>query len=420
MSRAEDRYDAAMKHESVSQGDREPRTALGGIDASGIAGGTGHVPGLAEADPAAFPPAALSPAVIESMSPAAGAAGGLAAADKVTVRAVAAETGLSITTVSRVLNGQENVAPATRARVREVVERLGVRAPQPRPRTAAAGPALPVFVRCPYLLTDYFGHIVTSVGETLGAHGLRMILDAGDAAIDSTVLRGLTARREVRGAVLILPPEAAEDLEALAARRYPVVVVDPRIAVPRGTVSITAAHFSGARSVTRHLVGLGHRRIGVICGPPYWLARDDRVAGHLAALSEAGVLGSPELMRHGEPKDETGVLAGGELLDLPDRPTAVVCFNDKVAVGVLQAAAARGLRVPEDLSVTGFDDIDVSRATTPPLTTVRQPLQEMGRVAVTMLMRLLDGHRHDALSIELATELVVRSSTGPAPAVVWD
>jgi LacI family transcriptional regulator len=272
-----------------------------------------------------------------------------------------------------------------------------------------------VFVRCPYLLTDYFGHIVSSIAETLALHGQHMVLDAGDAGIESKVLLDLPHRRNTSGAVLILPPEPIEDLEAVTARNYPLVVVDPRIAVPRGTVAVSAAHFSAARSVTRHLVELGHRRVGLICGPPYWLARDDRVAGHLAALSEAGVLGNPDLMRHGEPKAATGVIAGGELLDLADRPTAIVCFNDKVAVGVLQAAAARGLRVPQDLSVTGFDDIDVSRATTPKLTTVRQPLQEMGRVAVTMLMRQLEGHALEALSIELATELIVRGSTGPAP-----
>jgi LacI family transcriptional regulator len=180
-------------------------------------------------------------------------------------------------------------------------------------------------------------------------------------------------------------------------------------------VSVSAAHFSGARAVTRHLIELGHRRIGVITGPPHWHTRDDRVGGHLAALAEAGVLGDPGLMRHGEPAIKTGVLAGRELLDLRPRPSAVVCFNDKVAVGVMEVAAARGLRVPRDLSVVGFDDIDVSRATTPRLTTVRQPLQEMGRTAVTMLMRQLDGHAHEALSMELETRLVVRESTGPAP-----
>jgi LacI family transcriptional regulator len=331
------------------------------------------------------------------------------------VRAIAAETGLSIATISRVLNGGGNVAPDTRERVREVVERLGDRAPEPRRRPQARATRPPVFVRCPYLLTDYFGHIVTSLAETLALHGQGMLLDAGDAVVKSAVVRELPRHRDVYGAVLILPPEPRADLEALAARGYPFVVVDPRTTVPPGMVSVSAAHFSGARAVTRHLIELGHRRIGVVTGPPDWRTSDDRVGGHLAALAEAGVLGDPELMRHGEPASKTGVQAGGELLGLRPRPTAVVCFNDKVAVGVMEAAAARGLRVPVDLSVTGFDDIDVSRATTPRLTTVRQPLQEMGRTAVTMLMRQLDGHPHEALTMELQTRLVVRESTGPAP-----
>jgi LacI family transcriptional regulator len=229
------------------------------------------------------------------------------------------------------------------------------------------------------------------------------------------VVRELPQRSDAYGAVLILPPEPRADLEALVARGYPLVVVDPRTAVPRGMVSISAAHFSGSRAITRHLVELGHRRIGVITGPPDWHSRDDRVGGHLAAMAEAGILGDPELMRHGEPATRTGLWAGGELLDLRPRPTALVCFNDKVAVGVMEVAVARGLRIPEDLSITGFDDIDVSRAATPRLTTVRQPLQEMGRTAVTMLMRQLDGHAHEALSMELQTRLVVRESTGPAP-----
>jgi LacI family transcriptional regulator len=350
--------------------------------------------------------------------------GRVAGAGRVTVRAIAAETGLSIATISRVLNGGESVAPATRERVRQVVERLGDRAPAPRRRSQGAEPGRrsqvpvtrpPVFVRCPYLLTDYFGHIVTSIAETLALHGQTMLLDAGDAVVSSNAVRELARRRDVYGAVLILPPEPGADLEALAARGYPLVVVDPRTAVPPGMVSVSAAHFSGARAVTRHLTELGHRRIGVVTGPPHWRTRDDRVGGHLAALAEAGVLGDPELMRHGEPATRTGVRAGGELLDLRPRPSAVVCFNDKVAIGVLEAAAARGLRVPVDLSVAGFDDIDVSRAATPRLTTVRQPLQEMGRTAVTMLMRQLGGQAHEALSMELETRLVVRESTGPAP-----
>ena len=263
---------------------------------------------------------------------------------RVTVRAIAAETGLSIATVSRVINGGGNVASDTRERVRQLVERLGDRAPEPRRRAPARATRPPVFVRCPYLLTDYFGYIVTSIAETLALHGQSMLLDAGDAVVGSGVVRDLPRRSDAYGAVLILPPEPRTALEDLTARNYPFVVVDPRTAVPAGCVSISAAHFSGARAVTRHLVELGHRRIGVITGPQDWRTRADRVGGHFAALTEAGILGDPELMRDGEPATKTGVRAGGELLDLRPRPSAVVCFNDKVAVGVMEVAAARGLR----------------------------------------------------------------------------
>lgn len=333
---------------------------------------------------------------------------------RVTVRAIAAETGLSIATVSRVINAQGHVAEDTRRRVQEAIDGLGGRAPETRPRLPKT--ELPVLVRCPYKLSDYFGALVTAVAEALEAVGRQVLLDVGDSRVDVPVLRELPAARTTSGAILILPPERAEDLRFLQARRYPVVVVDPRTPVPRGVVSIASAHTAGARAVTGHLLDLGHRRIGVISGFEDWLSGSDRVAGHLAALSEAGLLGEHHLFRYGEPAIHTGVQAGGELLDLPDRPTAVVCFNDKIAVGVYQAAAERGLRVPADLSVTGFDDSEISRATAPMLTTVRQPLDEMGRIAVTLLVRLMERQALDALHLELATELIVRGSTGPVAA----
>jgi LacI family transcriptional regulator len=178
---------------------------------------------------------------------------------------------------------------------------------------------------------------------------------------------------------------------------------------------VSAAHSTGARAVTDHLLELGHRRIGVLAGPQNWLAGKARLAGHTAALADVGILADPALVRAAEPTTKFGHLAAGELLDLSNPPTAIVCFNDKVAVGALTAAAERGLRVPDDLSVTGFDDIDLAQATTPPLTTVRQPLEEMGRMAVGLIIRLLERHRLEALHVELATELVVRGSTGPLP-----
>ncbi|MDP9395423.1 MAG: substrate-binding domain-containing protein, partial [Actinomycetota bacterium] len=273
-----------------------------------------------------------------------------------------------------------------------------------------------VHVRCPYVLTDYFGVIVSSVAETLALHGRRVILDAGEVSQSAPVLAGLPDDPDVAAAVLVLPPEADADLATLRRRAFPFVVVDPRTAVPRDVAAVSAAHFAGAQAVTDHLVALGHRRIGVIGGPDGWLASEARLAGHRAALAAVGVLPARETVRDVPATVEAGYAAAGELLDLPDRPTALACFNDKIAVGALRAARERRLRVPDDVSVTGFDDVDLARATLPQLTTVRQPLEEMGRMAVTLLLRLLDGSRGEALHVELATELVVRDSTGPAPA----
>ena len=333
--------------------------------------------------------------------------------DRATVRDVAAETGVSIATVSRVLNDHAHVSFETRALVWQAMARLGEHAPSPRgsrSRTTSGG----IYVRCPYLLTDYFGLIVSSIAETLELHGKQMLLNAGEASQHSTVLSSLASRADISGAIVILPPESSDQLLAMRGQRFPFVVVDPRTPMPRDIVAVSAAHFAGARKLTGHLVELGHRRIGVVAGPRDWLASNDRLAGHASAMAEVGVLPSPALIRSGHADAEWGHEAALQLLDLPDRPTALVCFNDKAAVGAMAAAAERGLQVPGDLSIAGFDDIDLATSTTPMLTTVRQPLQEMGRMAVTLLVRLLEKHRLDALHVELATELIVRGSTGPA------
>jgi LacI family transcriptional regulator len=328
---------------------------------------------------------------------------------KVTVRDIAARAGVSIATVSRVLNDQAHVAPETRDLVHRAIEQLGGRATARRP--AAAGS---VFLRCPYLLTDYFGLIVSSIAETLDLHGRQLVLNAGEAAQHSEVLPALPSRAGIAGAIVVLPPEPGAELVALQAAGFPFVVVDPRETVPRDIAAVSAAHFAGARSLTGHLVELGHRRIGLLAGPDNWLASTARRAGHVSALADAGVLPDPELTLPGEPTVAFGYRAAQHLLALPDRPTALLGFNDKAASGALAAAAQLGLRVPEDLSIAGFDDIDLAQATRPMLTTVRQPLQEMGRIAVSLLLRLLNRHRLDALHVELATELIVRDSTGPA------
>jgi LacI family transcriptional regulator len=336
----------------------------------------------------------------------------MVAEQRSTVRQIASDTGVSIATVSRVLNGSVSVAPDTRALVEAAI---AARAPAGMaPRRSTAHRSGPVFVRCPYVLTDYFGLIVSSISETLRLHDRDVQLDAGESSQDRHPLASLPARA-VSGAILILPPEPPAELLGLRRRGLPFVIVDPRTSPPPDIAAVSAAHVTGARRVTAHLLELGHTRIGVIAGPQEWLAGSDRLAGHHAAMGAAGILSHPELTKLVPPTLAEGQEAAGALLDLPVRPTALICFNDKIAVGALAAARARGIRVPQDLSITGFDDIDISRATHPQLTTVRQPLEEMGRTAVTLLNRLINQDKVEALHMELATELVVRGSTGPAP-----
>lgn len=334
----------------------------------------------------------------------------------VTIRAIADEAGVSVATVSRVINGRATVAPATQEMVRRAAQRLGgVSVPGAREPDAR-----PVFVFCPYLLTDYFGTIVTSVIETLDLHGRRAVVQAGGTGARggaSSSLLDLPGRTGIAGAVLVLPPSSTVELAALHAQHYPLVVIDPRAELPEDVASVSAAHAAGARRLTGHLTALGHRRIGYVGGPVEWLASRNRLVGHASALAEIGMLADPALVRHvEEPTADHGHRAALSLLELPQPPTAIVAFNDKTAAGALRAARSRGLRVPEDLSVTGFDDSELAGSTTPLLTTARQPLAEMGRMAVSLLMRLVAGHAVDTLHVELATPLVVRESTGPVPA----
>jgi LacI family transcriptional regulator len=150
-----------------------------------------------------------------------------------------------------------------------------------------------------------------------------------------------------------------------------------------------------------------------VTGFAEWQATKDRRRGYYAALAGAGILPEAELEVEGDFEIAGGVKAGEKLFDLRNPPTAVFAFNDLLAIGVIQAARSRGLRVPEDVSVVGFDDLDFSTIVTPPLTTVRQPLAEMGRTAVSMLVRLLENQRFETLHFELGTRLVVRESTAP-------
>jgi LacI family transcriptional regulator len=331
---------------------------------------------------------------------------------RVTIREIAHLAGVSIATVSRVVNGRDDVSTETRDRVMQIIQQHGYITNRSA-RGLSVGRTGLVGVLVPLVYPAYFSGIVAGAAEALSEQAMQIVLSPTGHEHDREVsvldrLHGLTD-----GALIILPQESSDELVRLLDRGYRFVVLDPLMPLDERIPSVSAAHTSGADQAMRHLLQLGHRRIAQITGPLGWVATEGRRRGYRAALASAGILPDPALEVEAIPEVEPGRQAAEYLLDLPDRPTAIFAFNDNIAIGAIQAARARGLRVPDDLSVVGFDDVEHATIVTPALTTVRQPLAEMGRTAVSLLTRLLEDHRVETLHVDLATRLVVRDSTAP-------
>ncbi|GAA0390061.1 hypothetical protein Acor_46660 [Acrocarpospora corrugata] len=206
----------------------------------------------------------------------------------------------------------------------------------------------------------------------------------------------------------------------LASREVPLVVLDPAGEPGYRVPSVGAANWSGGLVATRHLLELGHRRIAIITGPEYALASRARLDGYRAALDAAGVPIDPELICPGAFAIEDGLLHTPRLMRLPDPPTAIFACNDGQAIGVYHAAHELRLRIPDELSVIGFDDMPAWRWAIPPLTTIRQPLTEMGATAATMLIALAQDEPLPQNRVEVGTELTVRGSTAPPRIAPFD
>lgn len=332
---------------------------------------------------------------------------------RVTIRHIAELAGVSIATVSRVANGHSDVSSETRDAVERVIREHGYRSVT-RPRSAPTGL---VGVAIPLVQHSYFAGILSGAAEALYEHGMRVVLcPTGHSHDREMSLLERLASGETDGAILVLPEESDTELQALADQGLRLVIVDPRGETAGGIPVVCAAHWSGAMQATRHLLELGHRRIGAITGPAGWLATEDRLRGYYGTLAGAGVRPDEQLVQHSIFSIEGGRDAALRLLSLAEPPTAIFAFNDSMAVGAMQAAASRGLRIPADLSVVGFDDTIEAEIAMPALTTVRQPLAELGRTAVSLLLRQLENRRLEPLRVELETRLVVRDSTGPAAA----
>lgn len=324
-----------------------------------------------------------------------------------TIAEIAAQAGVSAPTVSKVINGRADVSPETRLRVETIIREKGYERPRKATRSAAL---LEVIFH--ELESDWALEILTGVEAVAREHDLAVVLSEmqGRYTPVRSWLEGVLARRPA-GIIAVLSDLSEGQRALLQSRGIPLVVVDPTGEPHHDTPSIGATNWNGGLSATRHLLGLGHRRIGVISGPENVLCSRARLDGYRAAMDEAGVPIDPALIRGGSFHVNEGTTEGRALLTLPNPPTAIFAGNDLQALGVYQAARELRLHIPEDLSVVGFDDLPVATWVGPPLTTVRQPLVEMAMAAARLVLRLANGEQLSQTRVELATELIVREST---------
>ncbi|MEU7614774.1 LacI family DNA-binding transcriptional regulator [Micromonospora rifamycinica] len=325
----------------------------------------------------------------------------------VTIAMIARLAGVSVPTVSRVINGRSDVAPQTRERVEELLTRHGY-----RPRSAAR--------RTQSALIDLVFNDLDSPWAVEIIRGVEDVAQAGGAGTVVSAIHRRTSSakqwldnlrtRSTEGVIFVTsmvePPLQAE----LRRLRLPVVIVDPAGVAPQEAPTIGATNWAGSLRASQYLLGLGHRRIGFIAGPPQLMCSRARMDGYRAALDAAGLAIDDRLVRPGNFYHESGYTAGMHLLGLPEPPTAIFASSDQMALGVYEAVRKRGLRVPDDVSVVGFDDLPEVRWCSPPLTTIRQPLAEMGMLAARTVLRLARGETIESPRVELATDLVVRDS----------
>lgn len=331
-------------------------------------------------------------------------------AGRVTIGDVARVAGVSIPTVSKVINQRDGVAPATMLRVQQVVDDLGyetslVARSLRSSRTGVVGILVPEFEPFSTELLRGISRAATGTGYELLAYA-GLMTGADRPGWERRSLSRLSGTL-IDGAIVVTPTTA------LSSSSIPVVAIDPHTG-PEGHATVDADNEAGAVQAVEHLLSLGHTRIAHLQGRADLASAQLRAAGYRSALTAAGITVDECLLRDGGYQEDQSAAVARELLTLADRPTAVFAANDSSAIGVLRAAAEVGLRVPQDLSVVGFDDVPQASTTTPPLTTVSQPLAELGSHAVQMLLTMLRGEPTTD-HVRLPTTLRVRASTGPAP-----
>jgi LacI family transcriptional regulator len=330
-----------------------------------------------------------------------------------TIYDVARLAGVSTATVSRALNGTGQTAPATRRAIEAAVEQLGYR-PNTIARSLVTKSTQAIALLLPDITNPFYAELVRGIQEQVLAEGHTMLLctTEGDPEREERYLNLLRAK-QVDGALvdgLVLPPDR---IARFVREGFPIVCLD-RDVDSADVPLVQVDNRMGARLATEYLLSLGHTRIGHVAGVQELRISEERVAGYRQALTAAGIEPDPTLVAPGSFTEEGGHDAALALIER--RVTAIFAANDLSALGVINALTESGRRVPDDISVVGFDDARLSAYTSPPLTTVHQPAREIGERATRLLLELIGGHRAGTLVQLLEPQLVIRASTAPPPA----
>ena len=326
----------------------------------------------------------------------------------ITIRDVAAAAGVSPSTVSRVLTDSVHVAEEKRASVLAAIERLHFR-PNLTARGLVRGRSWEIGVLAQGISSPFYSLVLAGIADGLQDSGYQPIFAEGYSA--ELAIRALSSFVDRRAdALIVVGGQTPDELLLDVAEQLPVVAVG-RSMSGRERQCLQVSHLEGAHAATRHLIDLGHERIAHITGLLSHPDSAERVAGYTRALREAGLLADPRLIVSGDWQEPSG-LAGVETLFAREAAfSAIFAGNDQMAYGAMLALHQRGLQVPRDVSLVGFDDQSGASFTNPPLTTVHQPMQEMGRAAAQGVLRMLRG---EPLELPVfATRLVVRASTAP-------
>lgn len=328
--------------------------------------------------------------------------------ERPTLSDVAERAGTSIPTVSKVLRGGTDVSPATRDRVMEAVRAVGYARTTRATAAESDAPAM-IDLVVNHVHGTWANGVLTGVESAATAANVDVVITI--ARDDGNWVSRLL-RRPSHGAIVVLVDPAPGHFAALEAARIPVVLVTPMSEPSAPAMRVGVTNWDGGSTAAEHLLGLGHQRFAVVGGDRTHLYSRARIDGFRSALEVHGA--PPPVVVHGDWDRATAASAIAPALAADDRPTAVFACSDLMAMGVHDAARAAGLRVPEDLSVVGFDDVPEASWGSPPLTTVRQPITEMGEAAVRLLLSAeaaTDPAPVELPRVDLSTSLVVRAST---------